>query len=77
MRLECKRGCIWLGNEKKLLYNLLLHPEVFDLREFTRYKKQKAYKPGLPCGALGNRLPLLPSGSDGIHGSVVAQDPGL
>jgi len=45
------------------------------LRLFDAVKK-KAHSPGLPCGTPGTRLPLLPSGPDGIHGTAVAQDPG-
>ena len=65
------------------MLQVLLHPKViFSIRKILRKsmiepQSEKAHKPGLTCGALGTRIPLLPSGPDGVHGTAVAQDPGL
>jgi len=65
------------------MLQVLLHPKVIFLihkrlrKSADVMQSEKAHKPGLTCGALGTRLPLLPSGPDGVHRTVVAQDPGL
>ncbi len=65
----------WIARDGRVML-IRFYPVILSKNIFTDLQIKKAHKPGHPCGTPGTRLPLLPSGPDGVHGTVVAQDPG-